>query len=147
MEWVGPAVTIVAGVACIGAWFCFWILDKKSLPRVCQLLMLTGATGVLSAAFARPVRHVMATVNRFLVHLAVQYVAAALVSMGFAVLVFYAGRAFVRKEIDDKVMVATALLPLVVPFIAGRIGDYATAIVYGPANAVGSIVAGLLGLI
>lgn len=145
--WIAPAVSAAAGVACLVGFIATWVFGDQSTPRLSLVELLGAITGVSTAAFAQPVRKLIARADWYLSDWSMHWTGVALVGVILAIPVAYVVvKVVVKKIIDNRVMWAAATLPIIVPFIPGLTGGIASFLVYLPANLVGWIAAKLFGL-
>ncbi len=142
-SWIVPAVTATVGIVCWVAAAVIWLIGNRHTPRLVVALAITGGVGILSTPVGHWLHSVADNLNVHIAALTGRLFGEAVGFIGAAIVAYFVAHRVWQRRIDDRVVLASAALPIVVTFIPGVAGDAVTAVVFGVANAVGWAVGSL----
>lgn len=142
-SWVVPTVSAVVGATCLVAAAVIWTLGKRHTPRLVVALAITGMVGLLGTPVGRFLHNLVNRANGLLAHLTGKWLGVSVAFLGAGIVLYFVAIRVHRRQVDDRVVIAAAALPLVVTFIPGTVGALASGAVFGIANAVGYAVGAL----
>lgn len=123
------AVTVAVGALCIVAAVLIATVGQMQWPRTVVALVLTGATGILNSTIGAKIHGGINDANGWSGHFLGKWTGGLILTiLGLAVLT-YAGFRVLRNRIDNRTLVATALVPPAVTVIPGALGSALVAIV------------------
>jgi hypothetical protein len=145
-HWIGPAVSLTAGVICLVLAVLIRTTGEDHSPRAVVVLLLTGVTGLLGTPVGHWIHDGVNKGNHALSEVISPVVGPVTLSVLAFVPAYIVGIHWHRHRINDRTYVAAISLPFLVTLIPGWVGAILTLAVFGPADLLGWAVVTLFNL-